>query len=228
MLNTALQALNTTPVYRDDNVALIHGDCREFLGHIKPQNVVIISDPPYGIKWSDPKTGRTLKGDDKPFDPSHLLRFKCVLFGGQHYHTSLPQRGSWIIWDKRCNHRGGSRWCNMGPCHGMDIGDYEDIWCSFHTHRTIYRQYWSGSNVAVSSERKIGNFKRIHITQKPVELMRWLILEFTQQSDLIIDPYAGSCSTLIAARDIGRHCIGFEIDKPYIQPAIDRLKLPQK
>lgn len=223
-IQEAVAALKINPVFNASGVALFNADCRKHLPVIPSDGSVVISDPPYGIKWSDPKTGRRIKGDDKPFDPSHLLRFKCVLFGGQHFHTSLPQRGSWIIWDKRCNHKGGCKWCNMGPVHAMDIGDYEDIWCSFHTHRTIYRQYWSGSNVAVSSERKVGNFKRIHITQKPVELMRWLISEYTSPGDLIIDPYAGSCSTLIAAHQLGRQAIGFELDPIYIGPAVERLQ----
>jgi hypothetical protein len=158
-------------------------------------------------------------GDDKPFDPSHLLRFKCVLFGGQHYHTSLPAKGSWLIWDKRCPHAGGRKACNVGPCHTNDIGDYEDIWCSFHTHRTIYRHYWNGGGKA--SER---GSKRIHPTQKPVLLMLWLISEFTEPGDLVIDPYCGSCSTLLAARALGRHAIGFEADEQYIAPACKRLQ----
>lgn len=223
-IQEAIAAIKIQPVFNAHGIALFKGDCRKHLPSIPADGSVVISDPPYGIKWDDPKTGRRIKGDDKPFDPSHLLRFKCVLFGGQHYHTSLPQRGSWIIWDKRCNHKGGSRWCNMGPCHGMAIGDYEDIWCSFKTHRTIYRQYWSGMNVAVSSEKKVGNFKRIHITQKPVELMRWLIEEFTSPGDLIIDPYAGSCSTLLAAMQLGRQALGFELDPIYIDPAVNRLQ----
>jgi site-specific DNA-methyltransferase (adenine-specific) len=219
-LKSAIKSLEIIPAYSDDRVALVHGDCRDILPRIKDTNqVVIVSDPPYGIKWVHSNNPRPIMGDDKPFDPSHLLRFKCVLFGGQHYHTSLPAKGSWLIWDKRCPHAGGRKACNVGPCHTNDIGDYEDIWCSFHTHRTIYRHYWNGGGKA--SER---GSKRIHPTQKPVLLMLWLISEFTEPGDLVIDPYCGSCSTLLAARALGRHAIGFEADEQYIAPACKRLQ----
>jgi len=221
-LDDAITSINLAASYKDANIALIHGDCRDILKKIPAtKNVVIISDPPYGIKWVHSNNPRPIIGDDAPFDPSHLLGFKCVLFGGQHYHTSLPQRGSWIIWDKRCPHCGGKKACKVGPCRTNDIGDYEDIWCSFHTHRTIYRHYWNGGGKA--TER--GN-KRIHPTQKPVVLMRWLIESYTTPEDLIIDPYAGSCATLLAARSLGRYAIGIELDAQYIAPSVDRLSTP--
>ena len=215
-----MDAIESKPVYQDGQVALYHADCREILARIKPgKNITVISDPPYGIAWKDPRTGRRIRGDDKPFDPAHLARFRCVLFGGQHFHTRLPDGGSWQIWDKRCPHAGGRKACACGPCRTNNQGDYEDIWCSFHAHRTIYRHYWNGGGKA--SERKS---RRIHPTQKPVLLMGWLVYAHTQPGDLVIDPYAGSCSTLIAARLAGRYAIGIEADNAYIAPAIARLK----
>jgi hypothetical protein len=219
-LRAVIKSLQIITAYQDKNVALVHGDCRDILPRLTDsQRVVIVSDPPYGIKWVHSNNPRPIIGDDKPFDPSHLLRFKCVLFGGQHYHTSLPQKGSWIIWDKRCPHKGGRRACNVGPCHTNDIGDYEDIWCSFHTHRTIYRHYWNGGGKATEA-----GIKRIHPTQKPVELMRWLIETYTTPDDLIVDPYAGSCATLLAARSLGRSALGIELDPQYIPLSVARLQ----
>jgi hypothetical protein len=219
-LRAVIKSLKIITAYEDKNVALVHGDCRDILPRLTDsQRVVIVSDPPYGIKWVHSSNPRPIIGDDKPFDPSHLLRFKCVLFGGQHYHTSLPQKGSWIIWDKRCPHKGGRKACNVGPCHTNDIGDYEDIWCSFHTHRTIYRHYWNGGGKATEA-----GIKRIHPTQKPVELMRWLIETYTTPDDLIVDPYAGSCATMLAARSLGRHALGIELDSQYIPLSVARLQ----
>lgn len=215
-----LGKIGVRPVYRDDRVALYHADCREILAAIEPAlDITIVSDPPYGIGWRDPATGRRVRGDDKPFDPSHLLRFRCVLFGGQHFCQRLPLGGTWQIWDKRCPHKGGSKLCECGPCRVNHQGDFEDIWISWTTHRTIYRHYWNGGGKA--SER---NVRRIHITQKPVLLMGWLLDAHTQRGDLIIDPYAGSCSTLIAARLSGRYAIGIELDDAVVVPAVERLK----
>lgn len=219
-LQGALKKIRAKPAYRDDFVALYHADCKDILQSVQPnETTTVISDPPYGIKWVEPHTKRKILGDDKPFDPSHLLAHRCILFGGQHYHTRLPAKGSWLIWDKRCPHHGNAKACKVGPCRTNDIGDYEDIWCSFKAHRTIYRHYWNGGGKA--SEQTV---KRIHPTQKPVLLLGFLIADFTKPGDLIVDPYAGSCSTLIAARASGRYAIGIELDANYIGPAIARLK----
>jgi site-specific DNA-methyltransferase (adenine-specific)/modification methylase len=219
-LKAAIKSLEIIPAYKDNNVALVHGDCRSILPKLRnTERVVIVSDPPYGIKWVHSSNPRPIIGDDKPFDPTHLLPFKCILFGGQHYHTSLPFLGSWIIWDKRCPHKGGRKACNIGPCHTNDIGDYEDIWLSFHAHRTIFRHYWNGGGKATEA-----GIKRIHPTQKPVALMRWIIESYTSPEDLIIDPYAGSCATLLAARSLGRFALGIELDPQYIAPAVSRLQ----
>ena len=99
------------------------------------------------------------------------------------------------------------------------MGDYEDIWLSFPTHRTIFRHYWNGGVKATEA-----GIKRIHPTQKPVALMKWLIESYTTPGDLIIDPYAGSCATLLAARSLGRFAIGIELDPQYIAPAVERLQ----
>lgn len=217
--NRALSATPLKPVYRDARVALYHADCLDVLGHLAPApDTAVVSDPPYGIKWVHSHNPVPILGDDRPFDPAPLLRFRCVLFGAMHYCQRLTPGGSWMIWDKRCPHCGGKAACQVGPCHSNNIGDYEDVWANFHTHRTIFRHYWSGFGRA--SEKGV---KRIHPTQKPVLLMGWLIERAVPAGGLVIDPYAGSCSTLIAARLTGRYAIGIEADARHIPAAIARL-----
>jgi DNA modification methylase len=63
-----------------------------------------------------------------------------------------------------------------------------------------------------------------HPTQKPVELMEWLIKTYTKPGDLILDPVCGVGSTLVAARNLGRRAIGVEVHDPYVELAIERLK----
>ena len=62
-----------------------------------------------------------------------------------------------------------------------------------------------------------------HPTQKPVELLRWLIRTYTQPGDLVLDNVCGSGSTLVAARAEGRRAVGIEIHEPYVEMAADRL-----
>lgn len=68
------------------------------------------------------------------------------------------------------------------------------------------------------------NDGRIHSTQKPVELMKWQILTYTDVGDLVVDNCAGSCSVGIAAHDTGRRFIGFEKDKHIYGLANKRLQ----
>lgn len=65
--------------------------------------------------------------------------------------------------------------------------------------------------------------KRVHPTQKPVAVMRWLI-EKVQPRGLILDPYMGSGSVLVAAKQLGYRAIGFEIQKRYCEAAARRLE----
>lgn len=223
-IHNALSKIKAEPVYRDSSVALFHADCRDIIAPLQPgHRTTVITDPPYGINWlhSKSRVSRRIIGDDKPFDPAHLLRFRCVLFGGQHYYQNLPPRGSWQIWDKRCPASTPARphTCRCGPCMMNNQGDFEDVWCNFHTHRTIFRHMWNG--YCKASEKGIA---RIHPTQKPVMLMGFLVCAHTQPGDLVIDPYAGGCSTLLAARLAGRYAIGVELDEAYIAPAIKRLR----
>ena len=67
--------------------------------------------------------------------------------------------------------------------------------------------------------RDLGNVPRIHPTQKPVNLLKRLIEIFTDPGDVVIDPCAGSASTLRACAEIGRSCYGFEIDKKFYSAA---------
>ena len=69
---------------------------------------------------------------------------------------------------------------------------------------------------------------RIHTTQKPVELMRDLILIHSNQGDVILDPFMGSGTTAVAALETGRNFVGYEIDGDYYSAAMERISLCQK
>lgn len=67
------------------------------------------------------------------------------------------------------------------------------------------------------------SYPKIHPTQKPVALLRELIEIFTDPSDVVIDPCAGSGSTLVAARECGRNSYGFEVDKKFYNLAQEKM-----
>jgi site-specific DNA-methyltransferase (adenine-specific) len=187
----------------------------------------VVTDPPYGIKAkvgrsNDPHRGlaRVRKGrrafpdvfgDDRPFDPAHLLALglPTVLFGGNHFSEALPSSPSWIVWDKRRNGQEGQ----------FDQADAELAWTNLGGPIRTYRQPWTGSDRPVEDWTSAA-IKVEHPTQKPLSLMRWIIGRCPDGT--VLDPYMGSGSTLMAAKSLGRVAIGIEIDEGYCERAAIR------
>jgi site-specific DNA-methyltransferase (adenine-specific)/modification methylase len=209
------------PYYDDgQGIVIYHGDCRDVLPTLAPGSVdLVLTDPPYGIAYSPGGGGNgwgrktftgddDIAGDDRPFDPAPLLRFpRLVLFGANHYADRLPPSPSWIVWDKRDGYPSKS------------FADCEMIWTNLGGPARIFRHLWDGAFRA--SEKGI---RRVHPTQKPLVLMRWLVSEYTEPGALILDPYMGSGTTLRAAKDLGRRCIGIEVEERWCEIAATRLQ----
>ncbi len=198
---------------------VIHtGNCHDILPTLDASKIdALITDPPYGINSyrsrGIPSKGvplgdyRRFVGDDRPFDPAHLLGFRrVVMFGANYYADKLPISSYWLAWDKR----DGSGY--------NGFADMELAWTNFSGPSRLHSQRWMG--MIRNGERE----KRIHPTQKPLRLMRWII-ELTKLpvGSVILDPYAGSGSTLVAAKQMGMHYIGIEIDPKYVIAANRRL-----
>lgn len=182
----------------------------QLMGHYQ----AIVSDPPYGIDY-DPSgpTGSTwgdvkaIHGDKHPFDPSHLLGLvkRVVLFGANHFASRLPDSDRWFVWDKRPD---------MKP---MSFADCELAWCSVPGPARMIRYVWSGAN------RGPERGQHWHPTQKPIEVMRWIIEVVTEPGDVVLDPYMGSGTTGIAALQCGRGFIGIEIEPRWFEAAVTRI-----
>ncbi len=208
------------PYYADRWVRLYLGDCREIVPSIEEEIDLVLTDPPYGIGWKTDGRSRggryfpPLFGDDKPFDPAWLLaRFpRLVLFGANHYADALPASPSWVVWDKR-----------MGMASNYQA-DCELAWTNLGGPARMYRQVWNGGGGRRKDNpsARRGDPVSLHPTQKPLGLMRWLIERHTEPGELILDPYAGSGTTLRAAKDLGRRAIGVEIAQRYCETAAGR------
>lgn len=203
------------PYYEHAGITIYHGDCRELLPRLEAD--VIVSDPPYGIRYSPSQNSAkawgaktfvgevVVAGDDGPFDPTPLLRFPAVvLFGANHYADKLPPSPAWLVWDKR---------------DGMTSNDFADcelVWTNFTSVARLFRHQWNGALRA--SERGV---TRVHPTQKPIELMQWIIGKCPP--GVVLDPFMGSGTTLVAAKNLGRRAIGIEIEERYCEVAAKRL-----
>lgn len=218
-----------TPYYADDHVTLYHARWEDVPRDLLRADV-LVTDPPYGIGWDVDAEGTRSKarkrqgsvafspieGDHTPFDPSTLLslRLPSVLFGGNHYADRLPASPSWVVWDKR-----------VREGYVTDQADCEMAWSNLGGPARMFRYVWGGGGtLAKENGRTIGGELPLglHPTQKPVALMRWVIEKCPPGT--ILDPYAGSGTTLVAAKSLGRKAIGVECVERYCEVAANRLR----
>jgi site-specific DNA-methyltransferase (adenine-specific) len=218
-------------VWRIGNIE-IH--CKDSFTLDLPKCDVIISDPPYGMKvdfsWYGGKVGESLGGDrtivskhtqlEKPdwdqdkFDPTKFLEHgkHIALFGANYYYEFLPPDGTWWVWDKRTTASG-----EVQEAYGMP---YEMIWISGKRKSNIIRNLWAGFTRKAEDVDK----ERLHPTQKPIAVMREIIEYLSKAEDVVLDPFAGSGSTLVACYQLGRKAIGIEFDPKFVDAIIARLE----
>ncbi len=194
-----------TPFYDEDGITIYHGDCREILPHL-PIADLLLTDPPYGI--GDRMQGGTWGAAEKYTDfrkwdiapDAILLNRLCVshslntiIWGGNYF--SLAAARCWLVWDKR----------NAVPT----MADCELAWTNID--QPTKRFSWG-----------VGIHSYGHPTEKPLELISWCIMQVSE-AQTILDPFMGSGTTLRAAKDLGRKCIGIEIEERYCEIAVRRL-----
>lgn len=192
---------------------------------------MVFTDPPYGMSVVKPdgniggvRTGsvvgeskmhrakvgvyRPIIGDDKPFNPTHLLELAPlqIIWGANHFSKELPTSPHWIVWNKEMP-------------EGTDFSGAELAWTNIDKRAVkVYRFTWAG--MTRQGDRKDELSKRVHPTQKPVGLFEQILNDYAPSS--VIDLYLGSGSTLIACEKTNRKCYGMEIDPQYCQVIIDR------
>ena len=180
----------------------------------------IITDPPYGINYHTKGTGASIKNDKSPFIWFLYDAFR-VLKSGDSGRGSLICFTRWdveqtfidamklagfqvkseVIWDK--------------VMHGM--GDCKAQFAP--THENVVFAVKGKFSFPGKRPRDVASGEMIHPTEKPVGLLTSLVNAVTKPGDLILDPFAGSGSTLVAAKKSGRRFIGVELDDEYYEKA---------
>jgi site-specific DNA-methyltransferase (adenine-specific) len=230
-----------TPYYQDDLVTLYHGDCREALERMSDDSVdCVITDPPYSERTHvmarsgdvhAPAGGRALSGHAAKFSP---LDDQAIfdLFGelgrvsrrwvisnldyrhAFHLEQDPPVRlqmlriGVWVKTNPMPIFSGDR------PAQGWEAIAY--------LHRVGVKPTWNGGGKHgnhVGPKSQSGE----HPTQKPLALVSEWVRRFTSPGDLVLDPFAGSGTTLRAAKDEGRRSIGVELEERYCEIAAKRL-----
>ena len=184
-----------------------------------------IVDPPYGdvtkggymknirstIHLADTKDYDTAIWDQqKPTEEYFKELFRVskhqIIWGGNYFISMINKDSQcWIVWDKN----------NTGR-----FADGELAWTSFNTAVRIFKYTWNGMIQEHMDRKEI----RIHPTQKPVDLYKWLLNNYATAGDKILDTHVGSASSLIACHDLGFKYVGFEKEKSYYEPSNVRLE----
>jgi DNA modification methylase len=195
---------------------------------------MVFTDPPYGMfldtnydsmfsgDSKHRKTGKrfdAVKGDHEDFNPEFINTIfamfdyckEIFLWGADYYVDLIPNRnsGSWVVWDKRCDDK-------------MDkvVGNtFELCWSKAKHKRMVARILWSGHHGMQKDDTK----KRVHPTQKPVELVCWFF-DYYSMADkrVVVDLFGGSGSTLIACEKTNREAKLMELDPKYCDVIVKR------
>jgi site-specific DNA-methyltransferase (adenine-specific) len=203
------------------DATLYLGDCRDILPTLGPV-AAVITDPPYGIDY-DPTRSQSsaasgfrrkqtkIVGDAEAFDPTHLLGLadRAVIWGANHFASRLPDKGGWLVWDKR---DGGSVF------RGFKMSDSELAWCTRGKMVRTFSFRWCGH--LRDGERDLF----VHPTQKSTALMEWCLDQAeVSAGEVVLDPYMGSGTTGVACVNTGRKFIGCEIDPEHFSTACRRI-----
>jgi site-specific DNA-methyltransferase (adenine-specific) len=190
-------------------------DCLEAM-KAYPDNYfeLAIVDPPYGnidaIGLIDNKKGKqaTTRTKYKLFDniaPDNEYYLELarvsknqIVWGGNF----LGLCGGVIVWQK----------------NGTAFGEAEVAICSTHKSVKVFEYTWNGMIQQNMKDKET----RIHPTQKPVALYRWLLQNYAKEGDKILDTHLGSGSSRIAADMEGYNFTGYELDKDYFQASVKR------
>ena len=155
-----------------------------------------------------PRLYKPVIGDDKPFNPQHLLDLNVpsIIFGANNFAHELPNNHRWLVWFKK----------QSLEFKRNNFSDVELCWTNLKGKSCLmYHHSWSG--MVREGDRKTELAERVHPTQKPVGLLEQMIEEFTEPNDVILDLYGGSGSTLIACEKTNRKCLIMELSKDYCE-----------
>lgn len=170
---------------------------------------------PIGVQRVYQKSAEWTIPDKAYFDELFRVSKNQIVWGCNYFDYHFPPGR--IVWDK---------------CNGnTDFSDCEIAACSIHDSVRLFRYMWNGMFQGKSIEEghiqqgnKKKNEKRIHPTQKPVMLYRWLFDRYTERGMKLLDTHVGSASSLITAHDAGLQYVGFELDKRYYELSKKRLE----
>lgn len=206
------------PYHQANNCTIYCGDCREIMPELFKESEydLLITDPPYGMDYES-KSRIVRYGDiagDKAFDAEWL-----------HWMINLADYASYVFmrWDNFAELKAPPKSLLAWVKNNHSMGDLA------HEHGRKWEAIAFYPGILHCFNKRIPDVieepptsNELHPTQKPVNLLKKIIA--CNRGNLIVDPYLGSGTTMEAARDLGRECIGIEIEEKYCETAARRIE----
>jgi DNA modification methylase len=197
-----------TPYYQDEYATIYHGDCRDVLPQLESVDL-LLTDPPFGlgnfVQVTGNVRGEKVTWNESPpdaalFEIMHAKSKHRIIWGANYFNCFEPDGGA-IVWVKN------------QPMPDFSKADIAS--CSFHKRVEIYTQTWT--NFVNTKETN-------HPCERPVSLYAWCLKKYASAGNLILDPFMGSGTTLVAAKQLGLKSIGIELEEKYCAIAAERLR----
>jgi site-specific DNA-methyltransferase (adenine-specific) len=214
-----------------DKTQVFNRDCLEAMREFPDKYFELaIVDPPYGIGFDGHSQINGKSGKSKNFKSKTLYAKKewdskrpsneyfnelirvsehQIIWGGNYFTDLLSVTNGWIYWDKK-----------VTPEENTTFSDGELAWTSISKPLKKFTYGWTGFSLLNNPDYN----GKIHPTQKPVALYKWLLKNYANVGDKILDTHLGSGSSRIAAFDMGFEFYGYELDKEYFDASCKRFE----
>ena len=179
-----------------------------------------IVDPPYGIGVTKNKRLNNNSNNDWDNEIPSAEYFKQlkrvsknqIIWGGNYFIEHLQNTRCYLNWDKLN--------------HSDTYADCEMAWTSFDKNAKIFKYMWDGNRYGfIGAIKGVGKKSiRTHPTQKPIALYEWLLMNFAEKGDKILDTHLGSGSIALACHNLKYDLTACELDKEYYDAAIKRIE----
>ena len=206
------------PHYDKDGITIYNGDCLEVMKQFKDKSFdLVLTDPPYGLPNEDFAYVKETISEWK-----RLSDMQVAILDWRNPLTINDGKFAELVWEYGWISGGRTKSNHFYPTHNT-IHFLGNNNFNFETKEgsIIKRKAGFSSPRQCSYSKKSG-----HPFEKPIKLIEYLIAQ-SKKSDLILDPFMGSGTTLVAAKKLGRKAIGIEISKKYCDIAVKRLEAEQ-
>ena len=217
-----------TPYYEHGGITIYHADCRDLMGQLSG---VVMTDPPYNIDYHYSAGGD--KRSDEEYDallsiglrpPSVVVCYPEIAFRVVLLLKLAPSRAAAWVYPANTQHNWRVvAWFGLNGYPERVGQPYKNP-----TDKRVAELIAAGSMARGYDWREIPQVKNVsqektdHPCQNPLEVMTWMLM--STDAEIIIDPFMGSGSTLVAAKNLGRTAIGIELEERYCEIAAKRLE----